>query len=195
MAKYVKVHSQIQSEINLSFYRNYIVFIILPVIVTGLAAIGITRLEREDRFLETWLPRDNYYRLNSGKCQTFLASLQGSDLFQFSEWLSEMRASSPGWGGGLTRSYPRSNQVIVRSTTVDNPKSVLSYNLLKKLILLRSQLISFSRPPSKSLWEECCFRVTTGLIIVFMNWKFAIFIISTQNDSAAATGYYTLGMQ
>ena len=79
-----------------------------------------------------------------------------------------MRSSlSQGWGGGVSRSYPRDNQILVRSATEEGePKSVLSPDLLQKLQLLRRQLTSFSEPPSKSLWEESCLNVKPGLLVI-----------------------------
>ena len=41
-------------------------FILLPLVLTGLAAIGIPKIEYEDNFLKMWLPEDNYHRKNSG---------------------------------------------------------------------------------------------------------------------------------
>ena len=65
-----------------------------------------------------------------------------------------------GWGGGVSRSYPRNNHILVRSAaTSEDRKSVLSADLLQKLQILRRELTSFSEPPSRSLWEDSCLRV------------------------------------
>ena len=49
-----------------NFYSHYIVFILLPLVLTGLAAIGLPKIEYEDDFLKMWLPKDNYHRTDSG---------------------------------------------------------------------------------------------------------------------------------
>ena len=102
-------------------------------VLAGLAAIGLPKIEYEDNFLKMWLPKDNYHRKNSGIFSCLLQTSEFSD-FHFSEWYNEMRQTlNPGWGGGVSRSYPRENHILVRSATSDNPKSVLSADLLQKL--------------------------------------------------------------
>ena len=46
-------------------------FILLPLVLTGLAAIGLPQIEYEDDFFNMWLPKDNYYRLDSGIVANF----------------------------------------------------------------------------------------------------------------------------
>ena len=46
-------------------------FILLPLALTGLAAIGLPQIEYEDDFFNMWLPKDNYYRLDSGILAVF----------------------------------------------------------------------------------------------------------------------------
>ena len=111
-------------------------FILLPLFLTGLAAIGLPKIEYEDDFLDMWLPKDNYYRLDSGMS----GQLEKDGGFRFqmyvqlSEWYHEMRKTlNAGWGGGVSWSYPRDNHILVRSATTDEPRSVLSADLVKKL--------------------------------------------------------------
>ena len=41
-------------------------FILLPLVLTGMAAIGLPKIEYEDDFLKLWLPKDNYHRKDTG---------------------------------------------------------------------------------------------------------------------------------
>jgi hypothetical protein len=116
---------------------HYIAFIIGPILVAGLAGIGIHKLHTEDDFLKMWLPEDNYHRLNF-------------------EWLNSIKDD---WGGGLSnKADARKNYVLVRSASKE--KSVLTAEVVRKLIALREAVRATQQAGSgrNVTWEGICFR-------------------------------------